>query len=98
MDDRHVDHESVVIERDSGVGMGVVLGVILAIVLVLTVMWFAFGANMMRGGTAGGSQSNPSNAPGINVTVPQPDVNITVPKPDVNITVPNEQPVGPSKP
>lgn len=97
MDDRHVDHEHIVIERDSGMGMGVVLGVILAIVLAIAFMWFAFGANMF-GAAGAGSRSNPSNMPGMNITVPQPDVNITVPKPDVNITVPNEQPVGPSKP
>lgn len=66
MDDRHV-----VIERDSGsgVGMGVVLGVILAIVLAMALLWFAFGANML-GAAGGGSQSKPNNGPAINITVP----------------------------
>jgi hypothetical protein len=88
VDDRHVDHEQVVIERGSGAGMGVVLGVILAIVVAMAVMWFVFGANMF-GASAGGSRSEPAKAP---------EINITVPNPDVNITVPNQQPGGPSQP
>ncbi len=89
MDDRNVGHGTVVIDHDSGAGMGVVLGVVLAIVVALTVMWFAFGANMMRGAPTGSSQSNPNNGT---------NINITVPKPDINISVPNQQPVSPSQP
>ena len=89
MDNRIVDHEAVVIDRGSGAGMGVILGVILAIVVALAVMWFVFGANMMRGAATGGTQSNPNNGT---------NINITVPKPDVNITVPSQQPGAPSQP
>ena len=88
MDDRHIDRESVVIERGSGAGMGVVLGVILAIVLAMAIMWFMFGANMF-GAATGDSRSNPMNGP---------DINITVPNPDINVTVPNQQPAGPAQP
>lgn len=88
MGDTNVGHEHVVIERDSGAGMGVVLGVVLAIVLAIALMWIVFGANTF--GAAGGPiMSNPNKGT---------DVNVTVPQPEIKITVPNQQPAAPAQP
>lgn len=73
VEERPVERETVVVDRDSGNGgrgPGSIIAIVIGLVVVLLVLWFVFG---LFGGSNGGTDTTPVVPDDVNVDVNAPE-------------------------